>query len=90
MGTGNPWCPFFCCQGDKTLIEVGKGQLISNKASLLMTLLTKSQESPRKLQKISGQNSLHYFVAILVQMMTLKRHFEINLPLVTSLWCTLW
>jgi hypothetical protein len=53
--------------------------------SLLMILLTylgspkKLQESPRKLQrKFQGRNPYNVLVAILVETMTLKRHFEIN------------
>ena len=56
--------------------------------SLLMILLTylgspkKLQESPRKLQrKFQGRNPYNVLVAILVETMTLKRHFEINWPL---------
>ena len=39
------------------------------------------QEASRKLQKISGQKSLQFFVAILVEMMTAKRRLKINWPL---------
>ena len=52
---------------------------------LLMILLTKSPGSPKKLpkspqegKKISGQKSLNIFIAILVQTMTPKTHFEID------------
>ena len=47
-----------------------------------MILINKSpgspQEAPRKLQKIQGRNLDNIFVAVLVQMITPKRHFEIN------------
>ena len=43
-----------------------------------MVLLTKSQGSYKKFQ---GRNPYNIFVAILVETMTQKRHFEINWPL---------
>ena len=67
-----------------------------------MILLTKSPGSPQtfqealmKLQKISaqkfqGRNPYNIFVAILVEMMTPKRHFEVNWPLLlTDMKCIL-
>jgi hypothetical protein len=48
-------------------------------------LLTKSpgssksfQEAPRKLQKKSGQKSRNNYVGFLEEVLTPKRHFEIN------------
>ena len=54
-----------------------------------MILLTKSPGSPKKLpgspqeatKKIQGRNPYNIFVAILVETMTPKRHFEIDRPL---------
>ena len=36
------------------------------------------EEAPRKLQKIQGRNPYNIFVAILVETMIPKRHFDIN------------
>ena len=47
-------------------------------APLSMISLTKSPGSPWKPQKVQGRNPNNIFVAILVQMMTQKRHFEIS------------
>ena len=38
----------------------------------------------KKLYKLSGQNPYNIFVVILVETITPKRHFEINLPLAWS------
>ena len=45
-----------------------------------------AQKASRKLQKFQGRNLDNIFVAILVQMMTPKRHFEINWPLHSNQW----
>ena len=46
-----------------------------------MILLTKSQEALGSYKKFPGRNLDSIFVAILVQMMTPKGHFEIDLLL---------
>ena len=55
-------------------------------ASLFMILLSPqearkaSRKPPGNYKKIQGRNPYKIFVAILVEMMTPKRHFEINWP----------
>ena len=45
-----------------------------------------SRKPPGSYKKFQGRNLDNIFGAILVQMMTPKRHFEINWPLVLTIW----
>ena len=76
------WCHHFDQISNENIVRI---------SALLMILHIKSIESPKKLQrspqeakKFQGRNPYNIFVAILVETMTPKRHFEINWPLPAS------